>query len=69
MVVQQGWQVAPGVAEQAYEEITGVMADDQVMPEERVNIFLERAQSRGELGKKALPMSEIFDYSLARGLK
>jgi ABC-type nitrate/sulfonate/bicarbonate transport system substrate-binding protein len=67
--IQQGWQVAPGVAEQAYEEITGVMVDDLVMPEERVNIFLERAQSRGELGKKALLMSEIFDYSLARGLK
>jgi NitT/TauT family transport system substrate-binding protein len=67
--IQQSWQVAPDVAAQAYDDIGGVMVDDLVMPEERVNIFLERAQSRGELGKKALPMSEIFDYSFARGLK
>jgi NitT/TauT family transport system substrate-binding protein len=67
--IQQSWQVAPDVAAQAYDDIAGVMIEDLVMPEERVKIFLERAQSRGELGKKALPMSEIFDYSLARGLK
>jgi ABC-type nitrate/sulfonate/bicarbonate transport system substrate-binding protein len=67
--IQKTWQVAPGVAEEAYEDIAGVMVDDLVMPEERVNNFLERAQSRGELGKKPLMMSEIFDYSFARGLK
>ncbi len=67
--IQKTWQVAPGVAEEAYDDIAGVMIDDLVMPEERVNSFLERAQSRGELGKKPLTMSEIFDYSFARGLK
>jgi ABC-type nitrate/sulfonate/bicarbonate transport system substrate-binding protein len=67
--IQKTWQVASGVAEEAYDDIAGVMVEDLVMPEERVNIFWERAQSRGELGKKPLTMSEIFDYSFARGLK
>jgi ABC-type nitrate/sulfonate/bicarbonate transport system substrate-binding protein len=67
--IQKTWQVAPGVAEEASDDIAGVMVDDLIMPEDRVNNFLERAQSRGELGKKPLTMSEIFDYSLARGLK
>jgi NitT/TauT family transport system substrate-binding protein len=67
--IQKTWQVAPGVAEEAYDDIAGVMVDDLIMPEDRVNNFLERAQSRGELGKKPLTMSEIFDYSFARGLK
>lgn len=67
--IQQSWQVAPDVAAQAYDDIAGVLVEDLVMPEERVKIFLERAQSRGELGKKALTMGDIFDYSIARGLK
>jgi ABC-type nitrate/sulfonate/bicarbonate transport system substrate-binding protein len=67
--IQQGWQVAPEVAGGAYEDIAGVMVDDLMMPEERVNVFLQRAQSRGELGKKPVAMSDIFDYSFARGLK
>src|SRR5258705_9164400 len=67
--IQQSWQVPAEVAGEAYDDIAGVMVDDLVMPEERVNIFLERAQSRGELGKKPLALGDIFDYSFARGLK
>lgn len=67
--IQRGWQVPAEVAGEAYDDITGVMVDDLVMPEDRVHIFLERAQSRGELGKKPLALGDIFDYSLARGLK
>ncbi|HEX9443435.1 MAG TPA: ABC transporter substrate-binding protein [Candidatus Binatia bacterium] len=67
--IQQSWQVPAEVAGEAYDDIAGVMVDDLVMPEARVNIFLERAQSRGELGKKPLALGDIFDYSFARGLK
>jgi ABC-type nitrate/sulfonate/bicarbonate transport system substrate-binding protein len=67
--IQHVWQVAPEVAAESYDDIAGVMVDDLIMPEERVSAFLERAQSRGELGKKPLAASEIFDYSLARGIK
>jgi ABC-type nitrate/sulfonate/bicarbonate transport system substrate-binding protein len=67
--IQQNWQVPADVAAESYEDITGVMVDDLVMPEARIKVFLDRAQSRGELGNKALAPGDIFDYSIARGLK
>lgn len=67
--IQQNWQVPADVAGESYEDITGVMVDDVVMPEERIKVFLDRAQSRGELGNKPLAPGDIFDYSIARGLK
>lgn len=66
--IQQVWKVDPEVAEEAYEDINGVIIDDMFMPEERLKSYLDHAHRRGELSKM-LAVGEVIDYSFLKSLQ
>jgi NitT/TauT family transport system substrate-binding protein len=63
--IRDNFKVSPAVAEEAYEDINGVILDDLMMPEKQVRNYLESAHSRGELSK-LMSVSDIIDYSLLK---
>src|ERR1041384_5291659 len=66
--IQKTFNVDLGVAEEAYDDIIGVMLDDMYMPESALKKYLETAYARGDIAK-AMAVNEIVDYSLLRSLK
>jgi NitT/TauT family transport system substrate-binding protein len=66
--IRENFNVDQGVAEEAYDDIIGVMLDDMIMPESALKKYLETAHGRGDVSK-AMAVSEIVDYSLLRALK
>lgn len=53
------------VSVEAYEEIRGVILANLMMPENRLQEYLEGAHRRGELNRM-LQVNEVFDYSLLK---
>jgi hypothetical protein len=66
--IQKTFNVDAGVAEEAYDDIIGVMLDDMYMPESALKKYLETAYARGDIAK-AMTVNEIVDYSLLRSVK
>ena len=66
--IRENFNVDQGVAEEAYDDIIGVMLDDLLMPESALKKYLETAYARGDVSK-VMAVSEVIDYSLLRALK
>jgi hypothetical protein len=66
--IMQSFVVDQAVAEEAYEDISGVLLDDMIMAESGLNTYLEMIYGRGETNK-ILTVNEIVDYSFLKALK
>jgi ABC-type nitrate/sulfonate/bicarbonate transport system substrate-binding protein len=66
--IMQSFAVDQGVAEEAYDDISGVLLDDMIMAESGLNKYLEMIYGRGETNKP-LTVNEIIDYSFLKSLK
>lgn len=66
--IMQNFNVDQGVAEEAYEDIMGVLLDDMIMAESGLTKYLEMIRSRGETSK-LLTINEIVDYSYLKAVK
>jgi hypothetical protein len=63
--IMQSFAVDQGVAEEAYDDISGVLLDDMIMAESGLNKYLEMIYGRGETNKP-LTVNEILDYSFLK---
>ncbi|HWO43553.1 MAG TPA: ABC transporter substrate-binding protein [Candidatus Eisenbacteria bacterium] len=66
--IMQSFAVDQGVAEEAYDDISGVLLDDMMMSEGGLKKYLEMIYGRGETNKP-LTVNEIVDYSFLKALK
>jgi NitT/TauT family transport system substrate-binding protein len=66
--IMQNFNVDQGVAEEAYDDILGVLLDDMIMAESGLNQYLQMIHSRGETNK-VLTINDIVDYSFLRAVK
>jgi len=66
--IAESFNISQGVAEEAYEDIIGVMLDDLIMADGGMKQYLEIIHSRGETGKLLTP-AEVVDYSFVRAVK
>jgi ABC-type nitrate/sulfonate/bicarbonate transport system substrate-binding protein len=66
--IMESFVVDQGVAEEAYDDISGVLLDDMMMAESGLNKYLEMIYGRGETNKP-LTVNEIVDYSFLKSLK
>ena len=66
--IRKSFNVDLGVAEEAYDDIIGVMLDDLFMSESALKKYLDAALARGDVSK-AMTVNEIVDYSLLRSAK
>jgi hypothetical protein len=66
--IMESFAVDQGVAEEAYDDIAGVLLDDMMMAESGLNKYLEMIYGRGETNKP-LTVNEIVDYSFLKSLK
>jgi hypothetical protein len=66
--IMESFAIDQGVAEEAYDDIGGVLLDDMMMAESGLNKYLEMIYGRGET-HKPLTVNEIVDYSFLKALK
>lgn len=66
--VMESFAIDQRVAEEAYDDISGVLLDDMMMAESGLNKYLEMIYGRGET-TKPLTANEIVDYSFLKSLK
>jgi NitT/TauT family transport system substrate-binding protein len=66
--IVDSFNINQGVAEEAYEDISGVMLDDLMMAESGMKKYLEIIQGRGETSKLLAP-NEVVDYSFLKAVK
>ena len=66
--IMESFAIDQGVAEEAYDDISGVLLDDMMMAESGLNKYLEMIYGRGETNKP-LTVNEIVDYSFLKSLK
>jgi ABC-type nitrate/sulfonate/bicarbonate transport system substrate-binding protein len=66
--IMQSFAVDQGVAEEAYDDISGVLLDDMIMAESGLKKYLELIYGRGETNRP-LTIDEIVDYSFLKSLK
>jgi len=66
--IEKSFNVTPGVAAEAYDDINGIVVENLMMSDEQLKSYLERAYNRGDFSKP-LNVSEAFDFSLVRNLK
>ena len=66
--IMESFAIDQGVAEEAYDDISGVLLDDMMMAESGLNKYLELIYGRGETNKP-LTVNEIVDYSFLKALK
>jgi len=66
--IRDSFSVSEPIATEAYEEIRGVILANLMMPENRLQEYLEGAHRRGELNRM-LQVNEVFDYSLLKEIQ
>jgi NitT/TauT family transport system substrate-binding protein len=66
--IQQSFKVNSKIAENSYNEITEVMFDNLIMPEDRLKKAMDSPYARGE-GEKSVSVSDVVDYSILRSLR
>lgn len=66
--IMQSFNVDQGVAEEAYQDILGVLLDDMIMADGGLNKYLEMIHSRGET-TKVLTVNDVVDYSYVKAVK
>jgi ABC-type nitrate/sulfonate/bicarbonate transport system substrate-binding protein len=65
--IRKNFSVTQRVAEEAYDDLVGVMLPDMIWHEDKFKSYLESGYVRTE--SKAISVADIVDYSLLRGLK
>lgn len=66
--IEQHFKVDRRIAENSYAEITEVMFDNLIMPEDRLKKAMDSPYARSE-GEKSVAVSEVVDYSILRSLR
>jgi NitT/TauT family transport system substrate-binding protein len=66
--IEKNFKVSTANATSSYEDIAGVMVDSLMLGEKQIQEYLDGSYQRGEL-PKPVSASEMFDFSLLRGLK
>ncbi|MGE5216391.1 MAG: ABC transporter substrate-binding protein [Chloroflexota bacterium] len=66
--IEKNFKVSAANAAASYDDISGVMVDSLMLSEDKIQKSLDTAFARGELPKR-VRASEMFDFSLLRGLK
>jgi ABC-type nitrate/sulfonate/bicarbonate transport system substrate-binding protein len=66
--IRKNFAVGERVAEEAYDDLVGVMLPDMIWPDEKFKAYVESGYSRPE-GSKPVSIGDIVDYSFARALK
>jgi NitT/TauT family transport system substrate-binding protein len=66
--IQQSFKVNSKIAENSYNEITEVMLDNLIMPEDRLKKAMDSPYARGE-GEKSVSINDVVDYSILRSLR
>ena len=66
--IVESFKIPQGVAEEAYDDILGVMLDDLMMADSGMKQYLEVIHGRGETGRLLAP-AEVVDYSFLKALK
>ena len=66
--IEKNFKVSTANATSSYEDIAGVMVDSLMLGEKQIQEYLDGSYQRGELPKPVIA-SEMFDFSLLRGLK
>jgi NitT/TauT family transport system substrate-binding protein len=66
--IQQSFKVNSKIAENSYHEITEVMLDNLIMPEDRLKKAMDSPYARGE-GEKSVSVNDVVDYSILRSLR
>ena len=66
--IRKNFSVAQPVAQEAYDDLIGVMLPDMIWPEDKFKAYLDSSYVRTE-SSKAISVGDIADYSLLRALK
>jgi NitT/TauT family transport system substrate-binding protein len=66
--IEKNFKVSQANASSSYEDIIGVMVDSLMLGDKQIQDYLDGSYQRGEL-PKPIAASEMFDFSLLRGLK
>jgi ABC-type nitrate/sulfonate/bicarbonate transport system substrate-binding protein len=66
--IEKNFKVSAANAAASYDDITGVMVDGLMLPDEPVQKYLDSSYDRGELSKR-LTASDMFDFTVLRSLK
>ncbi len=66
--IRKNFSVAQPVAQEAYDDLIGVMLPDMIWPEDKFKAYLDSGYVRTE-SSKAISVGDIADYSLLRALK
>ena len=64
--LMRGFNINQRVAEDAYEDVLGVLLDDLIIHEESMKKYLEMLHSRGETRRLLAPI-DVIDYSFLKG--
>jgi NitT/TauT family transport system substrate-binding protein len=66
--IEKNFKVSNANAVSSYDDIAGVMVDSLMLSDKQIQEYLDGSLQRGEL-PKPVAVSEMFDFSLLRGLK
>jgi NitT/TauT family transport system substrate-binding protein len=66
--IRKNFSVPQRVAEEAYDDLMGVMLPDMIWPEDKFKTYLESGYVRAE-GGKTVSVADVVDYSFLRSLR
>ena len=66
--IRKNFSVPQRVAEEAYDDLLGVMLPDMIWPEDRFKNYLESGYVRTD-SSKPVSVGDVVDYSSLRALK
>ena len=66
--IRKNFSVTQRVAEEAYDDLLGVMLPDMIWPEDKFRSYLDSGYVRTD-SSKAISLGDIVDYSVLRALK
>ena len=65
--IRKSFSVQPRVAEEAYDDLVGIMLPDMIWPEEKLKTYLASGYVRTE--GKPVSVADVVDYSFLRALR
>ena len=66
--IRKNFSVTQRVAEEAYDDLLGVMLPAMIWPEDKFKSYLDSGYVRTD-SSKAISLGDIVDYSVLRGLR
>jgi hypothetical protein len=65
--IRKSFSVQPRVAEEAYDDLVGIMLPDMIWPEAKLKTYLDSGYVRTE--GKPVSVADVVDYSFLRALR